>query len=110
MGCTSFCCLPSFQQFKQREGRTPGWMSGGLYHHKTYSRRYAESYDVSFGNPDFVTFAESFGCKGYRIQKTEELIPTLEDAFMQKVPSVIDCVVDYTENGKLTAQLKQLNI
>lgn len=72
--------------------------------------RYDESYDVAFGNPDFVTFAESFGCKGYRIRKTEELIPVLKDAFAQKVPSVIDCVVDYTENRKLSAQLKELKL
>ncbi len=72
--------------------------------------RYQESYDVSFGNPDFVKFAESFGCKGYRIRKTEELLPTLEDAFAQSVPTVIDCPVDYRENRKLSAQLRDLQL
>ena len=88
-----------------------------IFHDDTYGlikwkqeNRYDESYDVSFGNPDFVAFAESFGCKGYRIEKTEDLLPVLEEAFAQKVPSVIDCVVDYAENRKLSAQLRELKI
>ena len=43
---------------------------------------------------------------GYRINSAEELIPTLEKAFEQKVPVIIDCPVDYAENTKLTAHLK----
>ncbi len=69
----------------------------------------SESYDVDFGNPDFVKLAESFGCKGYRISRTEDLLPVLEDAFRQKVPSVIDCPVDYRENLKLAEQLQALS-
>ena len=71
--------------------------------------RYHESYDVDFGNPDFVKLAESFGCKGYRISRTEDLLPVLADAFRQKVPSVIDCPVDYRENLKLSEQLQALS-
>lgn len=63
---------------------------------------------VDFTNPDFKMFAESMHCKGYRIQKAEELIPTLKEAFMQKVPAIIDCAVDYGENIKLTEALKKL--
>ncbi len=46
--------------------------------------------------------------KGYRIEKAEDLIPTLEDAFKQNVPSIIDCRVDYEENIKLSKYLKEL--
>ncbi len=63
--------------------------------------RYGESYDVSFGNPDFVKMAESFGCMGYRVEKAEDLRGILKDAFSQKAPSVIDCPIDYSENGRL---------
>jgi len=73
--------------------------------------RYGESYDVSFGNPDFVMMAESFGCKGYRVTKAEELLPILTEAFSQKAPSVIDCPVDYFENarlGKVTYRASEL--
>ena len=47
-------------------------------------------------------------CKGYRVEKAEELIPTLEEAFKQDVPSVIVVPVDYSENMKLTEHLKQV--
>lgn len=63
---------------------------------------------VDFGNPDFVEFAESFGLKGYRITKAEGLIPTLEEAFRQTVPSIIDGPVDYEENMKLTKHLQKI--
>ena len=63
---------------------------------------------VDFTNPDFKLLAESMGCKGYRIEKTEDLIPTLEEAFQQKVPVVIDCPVDYAENMKLSKKLEEM--
>ena len=63
---------------------------------------------VDFGSIDYVKFAESFGGKGYRIERAEDLIPTLEEAFAQKVPCVIDCPVDYSENEKLSEHLKHL--
>jgi acetolactate synthase-1/2/3 large subunit len=63
---------------------------------------------IDFKNPDFVKYAESFGAKGYRIRKTEELVPTLKKAFADNTVVVIDCPVDYRENMKLTARLKAL--
>ena len=70
---------------------------------------YGESYFVDFDNPDFVKFAESMHAKGYRISKAEELLPTLEKAFQQTVPVIIDCPVDYAENDKLSIHLNELN-
>lgn len=64
--------------------------------------QFGQSSFVKFGNPDFVKFAESMGLKGYRIESTADLIPTLEEAFKQDVPTVIDCPVDYAENLKLS--------
>ncbi len=48
-----------------------------------------------------MKMAESFGCKGYRVEKADDLLPILRDAFAQNVPSVIDCPVDYSENSRL---------
>lgn len=64
--------------------------------------KYGQSFNVEFSNPNFKMMAESMGLKGYRIQKTEELLPTLEEAFRQTVPAVIDCPVDYQENMRLS--------
>ncbi len=70
--------------------------------------QYGESLHVDFSNPDFVKLAESMNCKGYRISSADELIPVLEDAFRQGVPSIIDCAVDYSENVKLTKHLEEI--
>lgn len=64
---------------------------------------------VDFSNPDFKMYAESMHCKGYRIEKAEELIPTLEEAFQQTIPAVIDCRVDYGENIRLTEKLAEFS-
>lgn len=63
---------------------------------------------IDFENPDFVKYAESFGAKGYRITKGEELLPTLQQALKDKTVSVIDCPVDYSENLKLTGKLGEM--
>ncbi|MGB8451282.1 MAG: acetolactate synthase large subunit [Anaerocolumna sp.] len=70
--------------------------------------RFGDSCFVDFTNPDFVKFAESMHAVGYRITKAEELMPALEKAFLQPVPVIIDCPVDYSENTKLTEHLKEL--
>lgn len=70
--------------------------------------RYGEHFFVDFTNPDFVKFAESMHAKGYRINRAEDLLPTLEEAFKQDVPVIIDCPVDYRENTKLTEHLKEI--
>jgi len=69
---------------------------------------FGRSYSVDFDNPDFVLLAESFHAKGYRVTKAEDLIPILQDAFAQDVPCLIDCPVDYDENLKLSAHLKEV--
>ena len=63
---------------------------------------------IDFTNPDFVKYAEAFGAKGYRVEASDELVPILNEAFSQKVPSVIDCPVNYAENLRLTDELGQL--
>ena len=64
--------------------------------------------NVAFTNPDFVKFAESFGAKGYKVEKTEDLIPTLRQAITDNTVVVVDCPVDYAENMKLTEKLGHL--
>lgn len=60
---------------------------------------------ISFSNPDFVKYAESFGAKGYLIETADELLPTLRIALADKGVSIIACPVDYSENMKLTDKL-----
>jgi acetolactate synthase-1/2/3 large subunit len=64
--------------------------------------------NISFNNPDFVKYAESFGAIGYRIQAADELLPTLKRAIADNTVVIIDCPVDYSENMKLTEKLGEL--
>ncbi|MBI4686907.1 MAG: acetolactate synthase large subunit [Nitrospirae bacterium] len=70
--------------------------------------KFGREFGCRFGNPDFVKFAEAFGAKGYRVNTEDELAPIIKDALTQKVPSVIDCPVDYSENLKLTETLNNI--
>jgi acetolactate synthase-1/2/3 large subunit len=61
---------------------------------------------VDFHTPDFVKYAQSFGAKGYRINRTEELLPTLRSTLEDDdAVSVITCPVDYSQNMELIDKL-----
>jgi acetolactate synthase-1/2/3 large subunit len=65
--------------------------------------------DTSFGNPDFVAYAESFGAVGYRVDSADELLPTLQAALAAPTVSVIACPVDYSANLELIRSLGELD-
>ena len=71
-------------------------------------RHFGRPSHITFNNPDFVKFAESFGAKGYRVQAADELVPTLKQAIADDTVVIIDCPVDYSENMKLTEKLGNL--
>ncbi|MEL6578474.1 MAG: acetolactate synthase large subunit [Cyanobacteria bacterium J06621_12] len=71
--------------------------------------QFGHSTSIDFGNPDFVKFAESMGLKGYRVESAADLIPTLEKALADDVPSVIDCPVDYKENLRFSQKSGDLS-
>ena len=71
-------------------------------------RHFGRPSNISFKNPDFVKYAESFGAKGYRVERTQDLVPTLKKALAEDTVVIIDCPVDYSENMKLTERLKKL--
>jgi acetolactate synthase-1/2/3 large subunit len=58
-------------------------------------------FGLSFGNPDFVRFAESFGARGYRVREAGDLLRLVTDAFAQPGVHVIDVPVDYAENARV---------
>jgi acetolactate synthase I/II/III large subunit len=65
--------------------------------------------DTTFANPDFVTYAESFGAAGYRISSAGELLPVLRKALAADTVSVIACPVDYSANLELIESLGDLD-
>jgi len=71
-------------------------------------REYGRKSNIDVGNPDFVKFADAFGAKGYRVDRTEDLQDILRMAIKEDGVTIIDCPVDYSENMKLTERLKGL--
>jgi len=61
--------------------------------------------DLSFGNPDWLKLAESFGWSGHKVNNSRDLINTLEQAFSEKGPSLVVIPIDYRENLLLTERL-----
>jgi len=64
---------------------------------------------TAFTNPDFVSYAQSFGARGYSIAAANELLPVLREALAADTVSVIACPVDYSENLRLTDALGELS-
>src|SRR5205085_8713798 len=61
-------------------------------------------FGMTFGNPDFVAYAASYGARGHRIAATSELVPTLQDAFKQGGVHLVAVPVDYSENMRVLAE------
>ena len=58
-------------------------------------------FGLDYRNPDFVTYAQSYGAKGHRVTRTEDLRPTLEGALAEGGVHVVDVPVDYSENRRV---------
>ncbi len=65
------------------------------------------SYGLDFGNPDFVLYAQSYGIHGVRIERAQDLLPTLRACITGRGLHVIDVPIDYSENRALTQELKR---
>jgi acetolactate synthase-1/2/3 large subunit len=57
-------------------------------------RRFGRDTAIAFDNPDFVTYAESFGARGFRVESAEQLRAVLEEALGCGTVAVVDCRVD----------------
>ena len=67
-------------------------------------------FGLTYGNPDFVKYAESYGAIGHRVESAAHLAELL--AHCRDTPGVhlIDCPVDYTENDQiLNKDIKDLS-
>lgn len=60
--------------------------------------KYGRESGVRFNSPDIVRFAESFGATGFRIERAEDIGPTLRRALDTPGPVLIDVPIDYSEN------------
>lgn len=58
-------------------------------------------FGMTFGNPDFVRYAESYGAKGSRISAVEDLVPVLDAAFAGGGVHLVEVPIDYSENTRV---------
>jgi acetolactate synthase I/II/III large subunit len=59
---------------------------------------------LTFGNPDFVKYAESYGAIGHRVQRAEDLVPTLDGAFKEGGVQLVTVPIDYAENTRVLVE------
>jgi len=58
-------------------------------------------FGMTFGNPDFVRYAEAYGAKATRVGVPGELAPALENAFTGGGVHLVIVPVDYSENKRV---------
>ena len=58
-------------------------------------------YGLTFSNPDFVTYAQSYGATGHRVERSADLVAVLNAAFEAGGVHLVDLPVDYSENKKV---------
>ena len=56
---------------------------------------------LTFGNPDFAKYAESYGAKGSQVKSADGLVPALEAAFKGGGVHLVTVPVDYSENKRV---------
>ncbi|AOL23067.1 acetolactate synthase-1/2/3 large subunit [Erythrobacter litoralis] len=69
-----------------------------------------KDFGLTYGNPDFVAYAESYGAKGHRVTSSEHLADVLAETRDTPGVHLIDCPVDYSENDQiLNHDIKRLS-
>jgi acetolactate synthase-1/2/3 large subunit len=67
-------------------------------------------FGLTYGNPDFVKYAESYGAIGHRVESAEALSGLLQECLSTPGVHLIDCPVDYSENDRiLNTEIKELS-
>jgi len=57
-------------------------------------------FGLSFGNPDLVRYAESYGATGHRVNATDELASLIDQCLSATGVHLIDCPVDYSDSQR----------
>lgn len=60
-----------------------------------------KDFGLTYGNPDFVMYAESYGAKGHRVESSQHLAEVLAECRDTPGVHLIDCPVDYSENDQI---------
>ena len=67
-------------------------------------------FGLTYGNPDFVKYAESYGASGHRVDSAEGAARPARACLDTPGVHLIDCPVDYSENDRiLNKEIKELS-
>jgi acetolactate synthase-1/2/3 large subunit len=58
-------------------------------------------FGMTFGNPDFVAYAQAYGARGSRVETADGLVPALNAAFDAGGVHLVTVPVDYSENMRV---------
>jgi acetolactate synthase-1/2/3 large subunit len=69
-----------------------------------------KDWGLTYNNPDFVKYAESYGANGYRVEAAADLPALLEKCLNTPGVNLIEVPVDYSDNDKiLNKEIKELS-
>jgi acetolactate synthase-1/2/3 large subunit len=64
-------------------------------------RRFGRTFASGFTNPDLVKYAEAFGLPGFRVERPNDLLPTLKRALDYDGPSLVEVPIDPAAHDEL---------
>ncbi|MFS0736224.1 acetolactate synthase large subunit [Sphingomonas sp. 1P06PA] len=69
-----------------------------------------QDWGLTYGNPDFVKYAEAYGANGHRVEDAAGLPALLKQCLDTPGVHLIDCPVDYSDNDRiLNKDIKELS-
>jgi len=69
-----------------------------------------KDWGLTYGNPDFVKYAEAYGATGHRVTSAEMFPQLLKDCLNSKGVQLIDVPIDYSDNDRiLNKDIKKLS-
>jgi acetolactate synthase-1/2/3 large subunit len=75
----------------------------GMIRWKQQADHFAD-WGLTFGNPDFVAYAASYGAGGRMVTDADGLAPALEAAFTGGGVQLVAVPVDYSENARVLVE------
>jgi acetolactate synthase-1/2/3 large subunit len=83
--------------------------SYGMIRWKQANMGFAD-WGLTYGNPDFVKYAESYGAFGHRVESAAQLPDLLRHTLATPGVHLIDCPIDYADNDRiLNRDIKELS-
>jgi acetolactate synthase-1/2/3 large subunit len=83
--------------------------SYGMIRWKQANMGFAD-FGLTYGNPDFVKYAQAYGAHGHRVESAQHLRELLALTLSTPGVHLIDCPVDYGDNDRiLNHEIKQLS-